>query len=104
VKLQWALLEVLWYACRIARGKAATLAAAVSSAVPCGSLDAVILRLFRVVSQVAEIYRWFDSTGREPLEWDGLPEVVALAVLALELTGVDVVEVLTGEATRATPD
>jgi len=95
-QLQWALLEVLWYACRIARGEVRQI-----PVVPCGSLAAVILRLFRAVSQVAEIYRWYDATGREPLEWDGLPEVVALAVLALELTGVDVVEVLTGEKREA---
>lgn len=89
VQLQWALLEVLWYACQIARGEIS-----VVPAIPCGSLDAVVLRLFRVVSQVAEMYRWFDSTGKEPLEWDGLSEVVALAVLALELMGVDVATVL----------
>ena len=99
VRLQWALLEVLWYACRIARGNIS-----VVPAIPCGSLDAVVLRLFRVVSQVAEMYRWFDSTGKEPLEWNGLSEVVALAVLALELTGVDVAAVLTGMADCATPD
>jgi len=92
VRLQWALLEVLWYACRIARGNIS-----VVPAIPCGSLDAVVLRLFRVVSQVAEMYRWFDSTGKEPLEWDGLSEVVALAVLALELMDVDVAVALTGE-------
>jgi hypothetical protein len=40
------------------------------------------------------MYRWYDATGKEPLEWDGLPEVVALAVLALELTGVDVATAL----------
>jgi len=76
----------------------------VMQAIPCGSLDAVVLRLFRVVSQVAEMYRWFDSTGKEPMEWDGLSEVVALAVLALELTGVDVAAVLTGVVDCATPD
>jgi len=92
VRLQWALLEVLWYACRIARGNIS-----VVPAIPCGSLDAVVLRLFRVVSQVAEMYRWFDGTGKEPLEWDGLSEVVALAVLALELMDVDVAVALTGE-------
>ena len=98
-RLQWSLLEVLWCACQIARGEIS-----VVQAIPCGSLDAVVLRLFRVVSQVAEMYRWFDSTGKEPLEWDGLSEVVALAVLALELTGVDVAAVLTGMADCATPD
>ena len=91
-RLQWSLLEVLWCACQIARGEIS-----VVQAIPCGSLDAVVLRLFRVVSQVAEMYRWFDSTGKEPLEWDGLSEVVALAVLALELMDVDVAVALTGE-------
>jgi len=98
-RLQWSLMEVLWCACQIARGKVC-----VVPAVPCGSLDAVVLRLFRVTSQVAEMYRWFDSTGHEPLEWDGLPEVVALTVLALELTGVDVPAVLTEVVECATPD
>ncbi len=98
-RLQWSLLEVLWCACQIARGEIS-----VVPAIPCGSLDAVVLRLFRVVSQVAEMYRWFDGTGKEPLEWDGLSEIVALAVLALELTGVDVAVVLTGVADCATPD
>jgi len=96
VQLQWALLEVLWYACRIARGEVRQI-----PVIPCGSLDVVVLRLFRAVSRVAEMYRWYTATGKEPLEWDGLPEVVALAVLALELTGVDVVEALTGEEREA---
>ena len=100
VRLQWALLEVLWCACRI--GGPAVVSPL--PAIPCGSLDAVVLRLFRVVSQVAETYRWYDSTGREPLEWDGLPEVIALAVLALEMTGVDVAVMLEEEEACATPD
>jgi len=107
MRLQWALLEVLWCACGIAKGDAAYAAAcslAVIHTIPCGSLDSVVLRLFRVVSQVAEVYRWFDSTGNNPLGWDELPEVVALAVLALDLTGVDVPQFLTGETKRATPD
>jgi len=98
-RLQWSLLEVLWCACQLARGEIS-----VMQAIPCGSLDAVVMRLFRVVSQMAEMYRWFDSTGKEPLEWDGLSEVVALAVLALELTGVDAAAVLTGVVDCATPD
>jgi hypothetical protein len=98
-RLQWSLLEVLWCACQLAQGDIS-----VASAIPCGSLDAVVLRLFRVVSQVAEMYRWFDGTGNEPLEWDGLPEVVALAVLALELTGADLPAVLTGLVDCAVPD
>jgi hypothetical protein len=96
VQLQWALLEVLWYACRIVKGEVRQI-----PVVSCGSLDTVVLRLFRVVSQVAEMYRWYDATGREPLEWDGLPEVVALAVLALELMGVDVATVLEVEEREA---
>ena len=98
-RLQWSLLEVLWYACRLAGGRVS-----VAPAIPCGSLEAVVLRLFRAVSQVAEMYRWYDATGEEPLEWDGLPEVVALAVLALELTGADVAVVLAAVVEDETQD
>jgi hypothetical protein len=109
VQLQWALLEVLWYACRIVKGEVRQIpvVSCGSLALPglplrsSGSLDTVVLRLFRVVSQVAEMYRWYDATGREPLEWDGLPEVVALAVLALELMGVDVATLLEVEEREA---
>jgi len=79
------LLDVLWYACRILKvyGGPTVLAAPDSA-----DLDELLLRLYRAASRVAEVGRWAHACGAQPLEWDGLDEVLGLTCTALKILGI----------------